>query len=445
MQVSLNTLGCRLNQCETDAIERLLIAAGHDVVDSDAGPDIHIINTCSITHDADGDARKLVRRLRRSNPTGRIVLTGCYATAALQQGQPLDGVAMVVDNTHKGQLVELLARLDSTPHPHAGDVQASASPDEAWGAAAKLPESFMPPHWPSHRARAYLKIQDGCDYKCAFCIVPFLRGRSRSLSPETIVRHLRELVAEGVPEVVITGVHLGTYGRDLAPRLTLSALVERMLPHLGATRLRLSSLDPHEVDDHLIALMGAHPDRLCRHLHLPIQSGDDGVLKHMRRAHTTAQLQRLAAQLTTAVPGIALGLDVIVGFPGETRAAFANTHALLTSLPSVAYAHVFRWSVRQGTAAATMTDHVSHPEKLSRSQRLRALSGRLAQNFLRSQTNQLLDAVILRHRDKKNHRLVALTDNYLRVNLDGDDSLFARRVTLRIDPSKTPNATRVRV
>ena len=425
MRVAVTTLGCRLNQFESDALERRLVTAGHEVVEA-AAADVHVINSCTITHEADAEARALVRRLRRDNPGVSVVVTGCYATAAAAEVAALPGVQLVVGNGAKDRLVEHLERL--TP----GEAPIVDAPPQPQPQARQPLSSALAPALTPRRSRAYLKIQDGCDYRCAFCIVPFVRGRSRSLAPEILVAQLRELVAAGAPEVVLTGVHLGTYGRDLSPRTSLVELLEALLPHAGPARLRLSSLDPHEVGDELVALLQRGGARLCRYLQLPVQSGDATVLRRMRRAHTVDDLATLVPRLVAAVPGIAIGSDVIVGFPGEGVREFDNTHALLAALP-LAYLHVFSYSPRAGTAAAGFGDQVPRPEKARRSRLLRALSAAKQQAFAARHVGAELLGVVHKKRHPKTGKLIAITDNYLRVQLDGPDGLRGRLLPLRVE------------
>jgi threonylcarbamoyladenosine tRNA methylthiotransferase MtaB len=282
----------------------------------------------------------------------------------------------------------------------------------------------LPAASPHRRTRALLKVQDGCDYRCSFCIVPQVRGRSRSRPVEALVEDLRRLVGEGAPEVVLTGVHLGTYGRDLDPRRSLVDLVEALLPILGPARLRLSSLDPHEVSDGLVDLMSANPDRICRHLHLPTQSAEDGTLARMRRAHRARDFVRVVEMLADRIPGVALGTDVIVGHPGESEASFRETARVLASLP-LAYLHVFPFSVRRGTPAAAMDDGVDPGARKERARILGELSRRMQRQFRRDQGGSRVDAVIYRRAAPEGLR--GLTDNYLEVSVAGPDGLRGRR------------------
>jgi threonylcarbamoyladenosine tRNA methylthiotransferase MtaB len=426
MRVALETLGCRLNRAESDAMEAAVRRAGHEVCGSEQA-DVIVVNGCTITHEADTEVGKLVRRMHRRRPEVRIVVTGCYANADPNRAAGLPGVFAVLGNAEKPDLPQWLARLhaergaiSNAPHVAVQDLVRTRS---------RAPLDAAPP---SNRARALLKIQDGCNYRCAFCIVPSVRGDSRSVPSAIVLERLRDLVGQGVPEVVLTGVHLGTWGRDLRPRRRLADLVAELLPHLGAARLRLSSIDPHEVDDDLVQLLAGHPDRLCRHLHLPVQAGDADVLRRMRRGHTVEDFTGLVHRLHDAVPGIAVGTDVIVGFPGEDDDAFERTRVLLHGLP-LAYHHVFTYSVRRGTAAATMANQVDPARKAARNRILRELSGEQSRAFARRFAGQRLDAVVHLKPSRRSGGLEVLTDNYLRLAWHGDPGQAGRRLRVRVD------------
>lgn len=417
MRVAFETLGCRLNQFETDALVEAAAAAGHAIVGPDAPADVVVINTCTITHEADADARQRVRRAARQG--ARVVVTGCYASAAPDEAAALPGVALVVGNREKERLVELL---EGT-----GETRVHVAPVDL---LRRVRVARLAPATDPRRSRAYLKIQDGCDYRCSFCIVPQVRGRSASVAPDVLASQLDALLAAGAPEVVLTGVHLGIYGRDLTPRTSLAGLLGQLLPRVGAARLRLGSVDPHEVGPRLVALL-AGDRRLCRYLHLPVQSGDDGVLRRMRRAHTAGDLRELVPRLHREVPGIGLGTDVIVGFPGETDAAFDATHALLAGLP-LASLHVFGFSPRAGTAAAAMGEQVAADVKARRCRALRSLSAAKEREFQRAQLGSRLGVVVHRVREPRSGRLVGRADNGLRVAFAGPDALLGRLVEVEV-------------
>ncbi len=417
MRVAFETLGCRLNRAETDAMQATVVAAGHELVPPEAA-DVLVVNSCTITGRADADVRRRVRSAARRNPEVAVVVTGCAATADPEALARLPGVRLVLGNADKHALAE---RIGSLRDREGASIAVS---DPMHGELVQLR-----PAAPRDRVRALLSVQNGCNYRCAFCIVPHVRGPSRSRPLEEVVAAVRELVAAGTPEVVLTGAHLGTWGVDLRPRLRLHELVAALLPALDGARLRLSSIDPHEVDDELVALMSAQRDRICRHVHLPVQSGDPGVLRCMRRGHTAEDFTRLVERLVSAVPGIAIGTDVIVGFPGEDEAAFERTHAMLRALP-LAYHHVFTYSPRAGTPAATMPEPVPAGTKAARNRVLRELSAVQGRAFARGFVGCTLDAVIVRGRDGAPR---ALTDNYLRLPLRGDAPAPGTRLPVVVD------------
>jgi threonylcarbamoyladenosine tRNA methylthiotransferase MtaB len=408
MRVAFVTHGCRLNRADSDAMAGHLRAHGHEIVAADA--EAIVVNTCTITHGADADARRVVRRLRRAHPDARIVTTGCWATAQPELARAL-GSDAVLDNAHKPDIAQTLV-------PAARLTRSRA---DAFGLPAAVADD---------RARARLKVQDGCNYRCAFCIVPQVRGASRSLPVESAQAQLRGLVAAGAPEVVLTGVHLGTWGRDLRPRRSVAELVEALLPHLGSARLRLSSIDPHEVDDALIDLWVAHPRALCRHLHLPVQSADDEVLRAMRRGHDASAFVDVVQRAVARVPGISIGTDVIAGFPTETAAAFERTLARLAALP-LAYLHVFSYSPRADTVAAGMDDIVGVAARAERTRRLRALSSQREAAFARAQAGTLADVVCHRRPDREG-LAIGVTDNFVRLQLSGSVA-FGARIAARVD------------
>jgi len=420
VRVALATIGCRLNQFETDAMEQLLRDSGHEIVERVEDADVYVVNSCTVTHEADADSRQLIRRATRRKPGVRVIVTGCYAVAAANEVAQLPGVSVVLGNAEKAELPRCL---EHRPAGRAPDVLIGAL--EQHVSLTRLPAATAP-----RRSRALLKVQDGCNHGCAFCVVPRVRGRSRSLPVAEAVRRLERLVGAGVPEIVLTGVDLGAYGRDFRPRCSLEDLVAALVVRLGTARLRLSSIDAHDVSDGLVALMRAHADRICRHLHLPVQSGDPELLRRMRRAYEVGAFASLVRRIAREIPGVALGTDVIVGFPGETDAAFERTLALVDDLP-LAYGHVFRYSPRVGTPAASMDGHVPDATKSTRSRRLRELLSDKRRAFSGAFVGCDLPAVVLHTRDQG--KLVGVTDNYLRLRFDGDDGLCGRWVRLRVD------------
>jgi threonylcarbamoyladenosine tRNA methylthiotransferase MtaB len=419
MRIAFATVGCRLNQFETDALRGKARAAAYEVVPFDADADVYVINTCTLTADADADSRQLARRAVRRNPAALVVVTGCYAQAAPEAAAAIPGVDLVVGNREKsGLLVEIdRARKNGAPRVLVSDI----------GVASRMDGDEYGPGVDPDRTRAFLKVQDGCNYGCSFCIVPAVRGPNRSQEPARVLAAIRRLHAAGFPEVVLTGIHLGTYGRDLRPRTTLTELCGAIAALPEAPRVRLSSLDPHEVTPELIGLIADSP-RFCRHLHLPVQSGDERILRRMRRGHTAADFRALVNRLAAA-PMMAVTGDVIVGFPGEDETAFRSTYELVEGLP-LAGLHVFSYSRRPGTDAAGYADQVAKEVKTLRSRVLRALAAEKARAFRRRAVGELLDVVVLR-KDERAGLLEGLSDNYLRVWFAGDPGLRGTAVSVR--------------
>lgn len=421
MRIAIRTLGCRQNQCESDSLQESLRRDGHIAVGVDDAADLCIINTCAVTQEADADSRQMIRRAIRRNPSARVVVTGCYAQVAAKELAAIPGVDVVAGNEEKAQLAALISGLREKGSPliAVGDIQRA--------------DRFtpLPPPVGATRSRALLKVQDGCSYRCAFCIVPETRGPNRSQPADAVLHDLRALVDAGYPEVVLTGTHLGTYGRDLSISGSIAGLVTGMLETAAPARLRLSSLDPHEVGEDLIGCFGRFGN-LCRHLHLPLQSGDETVLKRMRRPHTADDFHRLVERLAEAVPGIAIGTDIIVGFPGEGDAEFERTYRLLDRLP-IAYLHVFSYSQRKGTVAASLPDQTPKDVKTGRSAALRALSDAKWQRFRQTQVGRSFSAVVLERRDARTGRLEALTDNYITVELRDAEKSRGRMVDVSIE------------
>jgi threonylcarbamoyladenosine tRNA methylthiotransferase MtaB len=434
MKVAIESHGCRLNQAEGDGLARLLREAGHELVDDPAQADYFVLNGCTVTHDADADARRRIRAVHRLDANTKILVTGCFANAHPELAAELPGVEAVFGNVEKDELPAALAtptqgliRLDSLTRKRPGQRPLIA--------AARMAD--LPVASPKNRARAYLKVQDGCNYQCSFCIVPQVRGRSRSVELETARSQMRELVAEGRPEVALTGVHLGTWGWDIGQREGgLASLVEGLLSEVGESRIRLGSLDPHELSPQLVDLMAREAPRLCRHFHLPVQSGDDGILAAMRRAHRDEDLRRSLPAAVAAVRGVAIGSDIIVGFPGEDEGAFERSVALFDDLP-LHYAHVFTYSPRAGTHAAELHERPDlrvAPDVAKR--RNRVLRDRVARNwhaFRETQLGEELEVMVWRRRHRKTGKLVGLTDNYIKVQFEGPDEMLGRSARVRLE------------
>ncbi len=434
MRIYLDQLGCRLNFSENYTLAGRLQAAGHQVVACPEDAQVIVLNTCAVTSEAVRKSRQTVRHLHRRNPQARIAVTGCYATLQPEDAGNLPGVALVATNPEKEMLHALLepwsAELDDP-----ADL-ARMQPD---GVPFQAPLPVPEGEW--GRTRAFVKVQDGCDNRCTFCIVTVLRGQSRSRPLAEVVREVAQLAASGYREAVLTGVHLGAYGRDLpgAARTDLKELVAAILTHTDIPRLRLSSLEPWELADGFFDLWARWPGRLCPHLHLPLQAGSDKILRRMARRCTTASFRALVAEARAAIPDLILTTDLIVGFPGETDADFEVGLAFVEEM-RFAHAHIFPFSPRAGTAAATFDGQVPKAVKKERSRRLHAVVERTGRaerlRFVGTVRPVLWEGQGEPVTDRPDmHLWTGLTDNYLRVMtyVPSDVDLHNRITPTRLD------------
>ena len=405
MKIGLATLGCKVNQCDSAALTRDLRSAGFEPVPFSAFADVYIINTCTVTAYADFQARQLIRRALRVNPRAHIVVTGCYAQTRAGELADIEGVTLVVGNDQKNRIPELLKQpVHESRRISVGDIFRQTALVEA------------PNEGISGRTRAFFKIQDGCDAFCSYCIVPFARGKSRSLPFESVLGGIQNFVAQGYREIVLTGIHLGQYGQDLRPPKDLAGILQIILGRNPDVRFRLSSIEPHEISDQLLDLFGIHAN-LCPHLHIPLQSGDDGILKMMKRNYDSAFFRFLIEKVTRAVADIAIGIDVMVGFPGEGEKEFSSTVRLLEDMP-LAYLHVFPYSERPGTAALALEPKVPEKVKKERAAYLREISTKKREIFSRRFLERTLPVLVEQTRDKKTGMAKGFTHNYLPVLLD---------------------------
>jgi threonylcarbamoyladenosine tRNA methylthiotransferase MtaB len=426
--VSVSTLGCRLNQVESQELVGLLECHGFRAVGDDEPAQVYVVNTCTVTGRADFSDRQLIRRVTREHPGALMVVTGCYAQTDPQAIARLSGVDLVVGNQEKYRLPELLTDLVKRRKPEVmvSDIRnARDVPVAPFGRV-------------SGRSRASVKIQDGCQHRCAFCIVPTARGASRSQDPKVLLDQVETLVDAGYHEITLTGVDIGHYGWDMIPRTTLAALVRRLAEVHGLRWLRLSSVLPAYVTPELKEVITSLPV-VVPHLHLPLQSGSDRVLRLMRRPYNTRMYRRLVEDLAGAIPSLGLGTDVIVGHPGEREEDFGATLDLVRALP-FSYLHVFAYSDRKGTEAARLPERVPPPTIQERSRALRALGRAKSLAFRREMIGQQRDVLVLTARDRRTGLLSGLTSNYVEVLFDGPDELarrFARVTITKAEPDHT--------
>ncbi len=444
----VENFGCRATQADGAALERQFEVRGLAQAAANQA-DLVILNTCSVTNAADQDARAAIRRVQRQNPLARIIVTGCYAQRAPEEIAALPGVTCVIGNSHKHQLAELVldekTAEDTTFLPVSTLTENRAPGTESWVfvsdifahtelLAAPVFEAAKPGLHSAERTRPNLKVQDGCDNRCSFCIIPSVRGHSRSLPLRQIVQEVNALVAAGYREVVISGINLGRWGRDLARGSQFSALgenrelefefefedlIRRILSETALEKLRISSVEPMDWSDDLIALVASSP-RIAKHAHVPMQSGSDAVLRRMHRKYRPWHYREKIEKIRAAMPTAAIGADVMVGFPGETDSEFEATRRLIEDLPFT-YLHVFTYSARPGTPAAAMRNQV--PVKLARERNkiLRDLAAEKKLAFLRSFLGETLEAIPLTvgHESPDGEFTEALTDNYQKLYLKG--------------------------
>ena len=391
----VKNFGCRASQADGAAIEAGLVSQGLAAAGELGEADLVVLNTCTVTATADDEVRQTVRRIHREHPDARILVTGCYAQRAPREIAALEGVSLVVGNSHKVRIPQL-----ATQHYHGqieiGDIFAqtdflSAPVEDASG----------------DRTRPNLKIQDGCNNRCSFCIIPFVRGRSRSATPDQVLAQVRTLAAK-YSEVVLSGINLGRWGRDLDAGMRLPDLVRRLLEETSIERLRLSSVEPMDFSDDLLGLMAGSP-RIAKHVHAPLQSGSDTVLRRMHRKYRPRHYADRILKARALMPDCAVGADVMTGFPGETNQEFEESFTFIESLPFT-YLHVFTYSERPGTPAAEAPSQVPIPLRKQRTRALRELAARKNLEFRHAMLRRTLSVVTLDNG-------TALSSNYLRVTL----------------------------
>ncbi len=391
MKIAIKTLGCKVNQSESESLSVVLNENGHNIVRYDESPDICIINTCTVTAKSDYQSRQMIRRAVRSG--ARVIATGCYAQLRPEELSEIKGIDLVLGNTQKKSIYE-----------HVNKMSHSDSQPAKWKPAVR------------GRSRAFLKIQDGCNFLCSYCTVPMARGKSKSIQPEEIIRTAGELIRDGFREIVLTGIHIGCYGLDLQPESSLLGIVERITNVYPGTRIRLSSIEPQELNNGLIELI--KKKKICPHLHIPLQSGSDRILKAMNRRYSVSYFENLINEIYSAYPDIAIGTDVIVGFPGETEKDFEATAALLEKLP-LSYMHVFPYSKRPDTRAKDMEGHLHGTIIKKRSALLHQMAQNKKNTYTAKQLGHTLD-VVVEKREPTSGLYKAISQNYISVLIKAD-------------------------
>jgi threonylcarbamoyladenosine tRNA methylthiotransferase MtaB len=415
LRASFHTLGCRLNQAETATISAAFAARGYTIVDAGEETDVHVINTCAVTEGAEAKCRQAVRAALRRSPHAYVVVTGCYAQVGVEALQSIDGLDLIVGTEDKMRLADLVDVPQKLGQPRVVHSKKISRDDFTIDIVGDY----------SNQTRANLKIQDGCNFACAFCIIPFTRGGARSRKLDDIVREAHGLVERGHRELVLTGVNVGTYASDGHDLLRVVQVLEDVA---GLQRLRLSSIEPTTIPDAFIDWM-ATSRLFCPYLHVPVQSGDDSVLERMKRHYTRAEFVAFVERAAARIPDICLGTDVMVGFPGEDEPAFTNTRTLLADLP-LAYFHVFPYSERPHTYAQRYTDPVPPAVIQERSRLLRDLSGRKKAAFYRRFVGR--SARVLFERREESGLYTGFSDNYIKVGVSTVDDIANRLLRVRL-------------
>ena len=406
------TLGCKVNQVESDSLTAMLLESGH--VPVQAGYDVAIINGCAVTQLAEKKSLQLIARIKKQAGAAKIILVGCAADKVRASQQPLLNCAAVIGNAEKHNLPKLL---DMVLDGQAVCAEAVSGTDFPEYSFAKYPQL---------RTRAFIKIQDGCDNYCSYCIIPYLRGGVRSRPIKSELQEVNALIAAGFKEIVLTGIHLGNYGKESGFAIRLDELVVRILLETTIERIRLGSIESPELSDRLLNLLASEP-RLCRHLHLPLQSGCDATLKRMNRNYQTADYRSLLENIRARLPDLAITADVIVGFPGETDAEFTATYEFIEQLP-LAGLHVFPFSRRSGTAAWSMPDQITSDKKKQRAKLISELGGRLQRDFQTARLNQpvkvLFESII-------GSFASGFSENYQKIYVPSVESINGEILTVR--------------
>jgi threonylcarbamoyladenosine tRNA methylthiotransferase MtaB len=427
--VAFHTLGCKVNFYDTEAIWQLFKKAGYVQVDFNDTADVYVINTCSVTNTGDKKSRQVIRRAIRRNPDAIIAVTGCYAQTAPNEIMDIPGVDLVIGTQDRDKIIDYVRQIEATRRPvnAVRDIMKTRQFEEL-----DVPEF-------SDRTRAFLKIQEGCNNFCTFCIIPWTRGLSRSRAPEKVLEQARKLVASGYREIVLTGIHTGGYGEDLED-YDLAQLLWDLDKIDGLYRIRISSIEASQINDRIIEVLKSS-EKMCHHLHIPIQSGDDYILKRMRRKYTVQQYAETIETLHEVLPGVAITTDVIVGFPGETDEMFENTRQVLEKL-QFSQLHVFPYSKRSGTPAARMDNQVDEEVKNQRVRELIELSERLQLAYAKRYEGQVVDVIPEREHGPAGSGMISgHSGNYLHVVMPGSPALIGQVCRVKIEKAGVNECT----
>ena len=427
MKVAFTTLGCRTNLHDTAEMQTLMEQEGFSIVDTGEKADIYIINTCSVTQRSDHSSRQAVKKSLAINEKALVVFTGCYAQLAPEEAANINGLDIVLGNANKLDIAKVIKKTlnGNTPWKKTDAAEIVMSDIHRKRVFRAIPVSKF-----QGKTKAFIKVQTGCEEKCSFCTVVRARGKSTSDSRENILHNIRETIGAGFREITLTGINLGTYGMDMETPETFSSLVRDIVRLEGDFRVRLSSINPMEIDDDLLQLIAGH-EKLCPHLHIPLQSGDDAILSGMRRNYNSRQYLDTVHRALDKIACLGLGADVIVGFPGETDACFENTRKIIEDLP-FSYLHVFTYSPRRGTEAYDFKDNIPKAVKKERNRILTDLAREKSLRFRKRFLNQTVTVLFENHRDPATGDLRGYSEHYLAVTAKGGDRFKNRLVPVKI-------------
>lgn len=418
--VALHTLGCKLNFSETSTIGNEFLKNGYSIVDAKDKADIYVFNTCTVTENAEKECRQLVRRAFKKNPNAYVIVTGCYAQLRPEEISSIDGVDAVLGSNEKFEIFSLLKDFNKK---ELSCIYISSKDDLNYFGNASSTDA-------DNRTRAYFKIQDGCDYKCSFCTIPLARGKSRSMNPDLVITDFTKLVQHGYKEIILTGVNVGDYGKSFD--INFFDLLKRLINVKGDFRIRISSIEPNLLMDSIIEL-AANSKKICNHFHIPLQSGSNTILKSMQRRYKTEDYSRLITKIKQQIPDAGIGVDVIVGYPGETENEFMETYNFLHQLP-ISYLHVFTYSERPDTKAVLMQGSIPYSERKKRNNMLKILSDKKKNYFYNQMIGKNLE--VLFETENLDGLMKGFSSNYVRVENNYDESLINQISIVEIDSIK---------
>ncbi|MDH7604240.1 MAG: tRNA (N(6)-L-threonylcarbamoyladenosine(37)-C(2))-methylthiotransferase MtaB [Melioribacter sp.] len=427
-KVAFYTLGCKLNFSETTTISEQFLKRGFDIVDYNDSADVYVVNTCSVTENAERECRQIVRRALRNNPDAYIIVTGCYAQLRPEEIAKIEGVSAILGSNEKFNLFNYINDFEISNKVGTTDREEKKNLSCIYVTPTEELNSFYSSFSAeaNDRTRAFFKVQDGCDYKCSFCTIPLARGKSRSAKPDEIINEFKQLLNSNYKEIILTGVNVGDYGKSFG--YNLYSLLNDLLKIDGEYRIRISSIEPNLLNDDLIDLI-ASTNKICNHLHIPLQSGSNKILRLMQRRYKAEDYHNLILKAVTKIKELAIGVDVIVGFPGETYDDFLETYNFLKDLP-IAYLHVFTYSERPNTKAINLPGKVDTAERKKRNNMLRILSDKKRNEFYRSMIGR--EQTVLFESENHNGFMRGFSSNYIRIKVPYDKNLINQFITVKI-------------